>query len=46
MLDTIYHMTLRLLLNLFSSVKKFQFCHNACSVVMDVITFPEKSVNH
>ena len=41
MLDYIYHMTLRLPWNLFSSVKKLQFCHYVCSVVMDVRTFPE-----
>ena len=43
MLDSINHMTLRLLLNLTSVVKRFNFvitCY-VCSVVMDVITFPE-----
>ena len=37
MLDSIYHMTIRLLLNLISEVKKIRFC----PYTMDVITFPE-----
>ena len=37
MLDSIYHMTLRLLLNLISGVKTLQFCHYVRNVVMDVI---------
>ena len=37
MLDSIYHMTLRLLLNLISGVKMLQFCHYVRIVVMDVI---------
>ena len=43
MLDSIYHMTLRLLCNLISYVKKkLKFCHHyARNVIMDVITFPE-----
>ena len=43
MLDSIYRMTLRLLLNLISAVKTLQFCHYMYvrNVVMDVITFPE-----
>ena len=42
MLDSIYHMTLRLRWNLFSAVKKtLQFCHYVRNVVMDAITFPE-----
>ena len=41
MIDSIYYMTLRLLLNLFLIVKKLQFCHYVCNVFMDVITFPE-----
>ena len=40
MLDFIYYMTLRLLLNLISGVKALQFCHYVRNVVMDVITFP------
>ena len=39
MLDSIYHMTLRLLCNLISAVKTLYFCHIVCNVVMDVITF-------
>ena len=34
MLESFYHMTLRLLLNLISGVKRYNF------VIMDVITFP------
>ena len=41
MLDTIYHMTLRLLRKLISGVKKISFGHYVCNVIMDVITFPE-----
>ena len=41
MLDSIYHMTLRLLYNLISAVKTLFFCHYVRTVVMDVITFPE-----
>ena len=41
MLDSIYHMTLRLLLNLIFAVKTLLFCHYVRSIVMDVITFPE-----
>ena len=40
MIESIYHMTLRLLLNLISAVKTLYFCHYVCNVVMDVITFP------
>ena len=42
MLDSIYHMALRLLWNLISAVKKLYFCHYmyVYNVVMDVITFP------
>ena len=49
MLDSIYHMTLRLLLNLISCVKNvivLSVCTQRCygrhmsNVVMDVITFP------
>ena len=39
MLDSIYHMTLRLLWNLISAVKTLYFCY-VRNVVMDVITFP------
>ena len=37
MLDFIYYMTLRLLLNLISGVKTLQFCYYVRNVVMDVI---------
>ena len=37
MLDSIYHMTFRLLRNLISGVKTLYFCHYVRSVVMDVI---------
>ena len=40
MLDSIYHITLRLLFNLISVVKKLYFCHYVRKVVMDIITFP------
>ena len=40
-LDSIYHMTLRILQDLISDVKTLLFCHYVCNVVMDVITFPE-----
>ena len=40
MLDSIYHMTLILFLNLISAVKALKFCHYVRNVVMDVITFP------
>ena len=41
MLDSIYHMTLRLLLNLISAIKTLKFCYYVCNVVMGIITFPE-----
>ena len=41
MLDSIYHMTLRLLRNLISAIKTLKFCHHVCNVVMEVIPFPE-----
>ena len=41
MLDSIYHMTLRLLSKLVYAMKTFSFCHYVCNVVMDVITFLE-----
>ena len=40
MLDSIYHITLRLLWNLISAVKTLYFFHYVRNVVMDVITFP------
>ena len=41
MLDSIYHMALRLLLNLISAVITLLFCDFVRNVVMDVITFFE-----
>ena len=41
MLDSIYHMTLRLPSNLISGVKKIRFCHYVRNIIMDIITFPE-----
>ena len=41
MLDSIYHMTLRLLRNLISGVAKLRLRQYVRNVVMDVITFPE-----
>ena len=38
MLDSIYHMTLELLLNPISGVKKLRFCRYVHNVVMDVIS--------
>ena len=40
-LDSIYHLTLRLLWNLFLAIKRFNFCHYVRNFVMDVITFPK-----
>ena len=41
MFDSIYHMTLKLLISsLISGVKTSLFCHYVRNVVMDVITFP------
>ena len=44
-LDSIYHMTLRLLLNLISAVKTLWFCHYVRNVVMDIITFPDNRLS-
>ena len=41
MLDSIYHMTLRILRNLISGVETLQFCHYVRNLVMDFITFLE-----
>ena len=41
MLDSIYHMALRILRNLISEIKTLSVCHHVRNVVMDVITFPE-----
>ena len=40
MLDSIYHMTLKLKIAFFC-VKTSRFCHLLCNVIMDVIMFPE-----
>ena len=37
MLDSIYHMTLKLLENCILGMKASKFCHLLCSVIMDVI---------
>ena len=34
----IYHMTLRLLCNLISGVKKLRFCHYVHNIIMDIIS--------
>ena len=42
MLDSIYHMTLRLLRNLISAAKRYNFVIMYATLLsMDVITFPE-----
>ena len=41
MLDSIYHMTLRFLLNLITGVRKIRFFYYVRNVIMDIITFPE-----
>ena len=41
MLDSIYHMTLKLKKNHILGVKMSRFCHLLLNVIMDVITFPE-----
>ena len=40
MLDSIYHMTLKLLKNHILGVKTSRFCHLLRNVIMDVITLP------
>ena len=40
MLDSIYHMTLKLIKNRIFGVKTSRFCHHLRNVIMDVITFP------
>ena len=40
MLDSIYHMTLKLLENHIFGVKTSRMCHLLRNVIMDVITFP------
>ena len=41
MLDSIYHMTLRLLLNFISGVNQIRFCHYVRNAVIHYITLPE-----
>ena len=41
MLNSIYHMTLKLIKNRILGVKTSRFCHILRSIIMDVITFPE-----
>ena len=41
MLDSIYHMTLKLIKYHFFGVKRSRFCHLLRNVIMDIITFPE-----
>ena len=41
MLDSIYHMTLKLIKNRIFGVKTSRFCHLLRNVIMDVIMFPE-----
>ena len=38
MLDSVYHMALRLLLNLISGVKSSDFCHYVRNIVKDIIS--------
>ena len=46
MLDSIYHMTLKLLKTHILGVKTFRFCHTLCTIIMEVIMLITKSVNH
>ena len=41
LLDSFYHMTLKLLENHNFGVKMLKFGHLLCNIIMDVITFPE-----
>ena len=41
MLDSIYHMTLKLIKNRIFGVKTSRFCHLLRNVIMDVIMYPE-----
>ena len=41
MLDFIYYMTLSILRNLISAIKKFLFCQYVRNVVVGVISYPE-----
>ena len=40
MLDSIHHMTLKLIKHSIFGMKTSRFCHLLCNVIMDVITFP------
>ena len=42
MLDSVYHMTLKLLINHILGVKTSRFCHLLHNFIMDVITQPNK----
>ena len=42
MLDSIYHMTLKLIKNRILGVETSRFCHLLCNIIMDVIKFPKK----
>ena len=42
MLDSIYHMPLKLIKNRIFGVKTFRFCHFLRNVIMDLISFPKK----
>ena len=46
MLDSICHMTLKLLKNRILGVKMSKFGHLLRNVIMDVITLFQKSLNH
>ena len=41
MLDSIYHMTLKLIKNRIFDVQRSRICHLLRSVIMDVIMYPE-----
>ena len=41
MLDSICHMTLKLIKNCIFIVIMSRFCNHLCNVIMDVILFPE-----
>ena len=41
MLDSIYHMTLKLIKNHIFGVKTSRYCHLLRNVIMDIITFSE-----
>ena len=41
MLDSIYHMTLKLIKKHIFGVKTSRFCHLLRNFILDIITFPE-----